>query len=387
MRTAPARCAADNSGIVKTCRLGILTAVGLTVLGPTLNARAQPPQATVEELATEGWAAVEEQRFADALTAFAAAVERAPEEPTLWFGSGAAAFMLGRDSDARAALERALSLAPELVDAARLLGELYHRAGEVAQAVSVYENALALAPDDTYLSEKLAAWKREDAIHSRFYQTRGARFRVLFEGPTDDALARRIVQILEGAYRDVGNALRTYPSAPINVVLYTEQQFHDVTRSPAWAGGAYDGQIRVPVGGALRSDRRTELERVLTHEYVHALVAQLAGRIVPVWVNEGLATAFEPGGLDRASAVIARAAARPSLRDLHGSFAGLSGAGASIAYAQSALAVDRMITLRGTSAVILLLKDLAGGTSFEAAFHRRIAVRYDEFERQARNLR
>jgi len=35
-------------------------------------------------------------------------------------------------------------------------------------------------------------------------------------------------------------------------------------------------------------------DRVLAHEFVHAVVAMLGGRNVPVWLNE--ATLFEPGG-------------------------------------------------------------------------------------------
>ena len=276
----------------------------------------------VEQLAQEGWSAVEAQRFGEALTAFDAALESAPREPTLWFGAGAAAFMLGRDDQARESLEHALSLDPRLVEAARLLGELYHRAGQIEEAIGVYTDATAIAPDDAHLAEKLRDWEREDEIQGRFHESRGAHFRVLFEGPTDDAMARRIVELLESAYRDVGGTLRTYPSDPINVVLYTQEQFQDVTRLPTWAAAAYDGQIRVPVRGAMQSGHRAELRRVLTHEYVHAVVAQLAGRMAPVWLNEGLATALEPGGLDGASATVASASGRPSLRALHVSFGG-----------------------------------------------------------------
>ena len=191
--------------------------------------------------------------------------------------------------------------------------------------------------------------------------------------------------MLEGAYRDVGGVLRTYPSVPITVVLYTQTQFQDITQAPAWAGGLYDGQIRIPIRGAL--DRRAELERVLTHEYVHALVTNLGGRTVPAWVHEGLATVFEPGGLDRASQLLTATGSRPSLRDLHGSFSRLPGQSASVAYALSAVAADRVIDLRGPSGVVLLLEDLGRGVPFETAFHRRVGVWYDEFVRTARNLR
>ena len=119
----------------------------------------------VEQLAQEGWSAVRAQRFGEALTAFDAALESAPREPTLWFGAGAAAFMLGRDDQARESLEHALSLDPRLVEAARLLGELYHRAGQIEEAIGVYTDATAIAPDDARLAEKLRDWERE--VHGR----------------------------------------------------------------------------------------------------------------------------------------------------------------------------------------------------------------------------
>jgi hypothetical protein len=55
---------------------------------------------------------------------------------------------------------------------------------------------------------------------------------------------------------------------------HTEQQFRDITRTPAWAGGQYDGRIRIPVAGA--SQQPELFKRVLTHELTHAIVAGIA---------------------------------------------------------------------------------------------------------------
>ena len=349
------------------------------------GASAQQTDPNPIELANRGWAAVEEARYGDALAAFTEASDQMPDEASLWLGRGFAAYMLGRDEEAEASLEQSLSLDPRLTDASRFLGELYVRTGRADEAIETYEAALELAPADAELTRKLADWREQSRLHDRFRKSSGAHFRVLFEGRSDEALARRIVDMLETAYRNVGSVLRTYPTQPIIVVLCTQEQFQDITRALAWAAGVYDGQIRVPVRGAL--DRRDELQRVLTHEFVHALLAGLGGRTVPMWLHEGLATALEPGGLDRASQVLVAASSRPSLQDLHGSFAGLSGPNASVAYALSAVAVDRMIDLRGASAVVLVLEDLARGVQFESAFHRRIGVEYDECEWMARNLR
>jgi hypothetical protein len=154
------------------------------------------------------------------------------------------------------------------------------------------------------------------------------------------------------------------------VVLYTGEQFHDITRSPAWAAGAYDGRIRVPMRGAL--DDGQELDRVLAHEFAHALVNTLAPRNVPTWLNEGLATALEADSLGWARDRVARASAPMSLTTLRSSFGRLTGDQAQLAYATSALAVSRLLDEAGGFAMTNLLRDLGDGVDFEEAFLHRI---------------
>ena len=91
----------------------------------------------------------------------------------------------------------------------------------------------------------------------------------------------------------------------IDVVLYSPEQFKTVTRLPAWAVGIYDGRIKVPLGGTSAS--ADDLERVLEHELVHAIVAAIAGPTVPAWLNEGLATALERDGTEWAEELRCRA--------------------------------------------------------------------------------
>ena len=122
---------------------------------------------------------------------------------------------------------------------------------------------------------------------------------------------------LDRAYWRIGQLLGTYPSEPIAVVLYTGEQFRDITRSPSWAAGAYDGIIRVPMRGAL--DNAEELDRVLVARvHARARSARSPSRGVPAWLNEGLATALETGDArwaehqpaQRAAGAAARAAVR-----------------------------------------------------------------------------
>ena len=189
-----------------------------------------------------------------------------------------------------------------------LLGEVCYRLGDLDTAIHTYEQVLERAPAQAALRAKLDAWRKEAAIHRGFFQAPGAHFTVLFEGPSEERLASRALEILESAYWRVGTAVGVFPADPITVILYTQEQFRDITRSPDWAAALYDGRIRVPMRGAL--DNAIELERVLTHELTHALVRGVAARNVPTWLNEGLAVLFEPDGRAWAEAELPRATCR-----------------------------------------------------------------------------
>jgi len=329
-------------------------------------------------LVQAGAKALDERRFGDALEAFTAASAIVPRDPSLCFGAGMAAFMLGRNADAQELFEKALTLNPRYRAASEWLGELHYRAGRLKEAVDVYETALKYAPGATEMEARLGEWKKETSLQSRFYEARGAHFSVRFEGPGDELLARRAVDRLEEQYWRIGQALTAYPPNPITVVLYTQQQFRDITRLPSWTAAAYDGRIHVPMRGAL--EQTEELDRVLGHEFVHAVVFMLGGRNVPMWLNEGLAAHLERGGAEEAERVLAATRARPALEQLHRSFTGLSGEDAQVAYALSAKAVRRMMELRSPAAIVTLLQDLARGAAFATAFHQHIGMRYEDFQ-------
>lgn len=254
--------------------------------------------------------------------------------------------------------------------ASLLLGEIHYRDNELDIAMQVFEAAAKYAPRDGTLTARIEKLRTEMATQRDFFQSQGNHFTVLFEGPADEAMARRALEILEEAYFRVGTALFTFPERPITVVLYTEQQFRDITRSPEWAAAAYDGRIRVPVRGAL--DKSDELQRVLVHEFTHALVASIAPRGVPTWLNEGIAVMFEPSGREWSQATLSRVEGRIPLERLAGSFSRLSATEARVAYAQSADTVRQMFDEAGPAAVVALLQDIARGRPFADAFQERI---------------
>jgi len=338
-------------------------------------AQIDPRTAFVERAA---WAALEAGQAHAAADAFREAIAADPKNARLHLGAGMAASLERRDADARDAFERAIALDPKL-DRARLrLGQIQHRMGDVQSAMRTYETLLDLSPDNREARATLERWRSEAELHYRMQQAIGPHFTVSFEGPEEAALASRALDALDRAYWRIGQMLGTYPTDPIPVVLYTAEQFRDITRSPSWAAGAYDGTIRVPMRGAL--EKPAELDRVLSHEYTHALVRSLASRGVPAWLNEGLATALETGDLRWAEEVVSRlGGGSVPLRALQNSFGRLTGDQATLAYATSALAVRRLLDEAGGLAITNLLRDLGEGADFDAAFLRRLQRPFADF--------
>jgi tetratricopeptide (TPR) repeat protein len=351
-----------------------LLPLALLLFGAALGAQIDPRGAMLEQAA---WAALNAGRTHAAADGFREALAADPRNPRLHLGAGMAASLERRDADARDEFERALALDPKLIQARALLGQIQYRLGDRDVAVRTYETLVAMAPADREARATLERWRREADLHDRMQQAVGSHFTVSFEGPAAAELAAEALELLDRAYWRISQLFGSYPAAPIGVVLYTSEQFRDITRAPSWAAGAYDGVIRVPMRGAL--EKRDELDRVLSHEFTHAFIRTLAARGVPAWLNEGLATALEAGSLDWAEAETRGRPVVP-LRALESGFGRFTGAQAQLAYATSARAARRLLDEAGGFAVANLLRDLGDGATFETAFLRRIQRSFEEFQ-------
>lgn len=328
-------------------------------------------------LLNDASAAFKERRYADARDLYASAARLLPTDANVQFMIGYSSYMLGQLAEARAPLERALTLNPRLTDASTVLGLSLYRQGRLPDAVTVLEAGLKYAPGNKDLEDLLAKWRPEMKVEGSFYENRGAHFSVLFQGPSDDLMARRVLDLLEETYWRVGRTLSTYPSETVPVVLYTQEQFRSNSNAPDWAGAFYDGRIKIPTRGAL--DQVDVLKETLAHELTHVVVVQLAGTAAPLWLNEGLAELLESSDFTRVEQVLARTSRRVPHARLERDFNGLAREDIGLAYAQSAFAVKRMVDLRGMSAVVGLLQALGRGTPFDAAFQQAIAMRYPDF--------
>ncbi|HEX6213827.1 MAG TPA: tetratricopeptide repeat protein [Vicinamibacterales bacterium] len=340
-----------------------------------LAAQNSPRVAMLEQA---GWDALKANRLQIAADAFREAIALDPKNAALRVGAGMAAALQRRDEDARAHFEQALVLDPKLTVARAQLAQVVRRQGDYQEAIRLLEIVAADAPGDAAVRELLERWQRERDLHERMRLEVGDFFTVSFEGPEDAALASQALESLTRAYWRICDVFSAFPPKSIPVVLYTREQFRDVTRSPQWAAAAYDGIIRVPMRGA--GEKGEDLDRVLAHEFTHALIRSLATRNLPAWLNEGLASVLESDDLDWATHIVGKAGFVPPLRRLTPPFAKLSGGDAQLAYAASALAARRLLDEAGGTAVANLLRDLGAGIEFEDAFQRRIQKSLAEFE-------
>jgi tetratricopeptide (TPR) repeat protein len=293
----------------------------------------------------------------------------------LLFGAGVASHLQGKTKEAIARLRRALEVNPRLVEASRVLGVVAFGAGDVALAVATYEQALKYAPHDSEMKRALAEWRRESEAHRGFDERRYDRFTVMYQGSRDESLAAEAIRYLTAAFWRIGGKLGVYPADPVVVVLYTNQQFRDITRAPEWSAGQYDGRIRIPVAGATLKPET--FDRVLTHELTHAIVASLAPRGVPAWLHEGLAQYFE--GADLPSARRRLKGVKPvPLKTLERGFGGMSAVEAALAYDESLVTVGLLFE-RPDFGWTRLLADLTAGEPFERAIER-FGYSYAELE-------
>jgi Peptidase MA superfamily len=235
----------------------------------------------------------------------------------------------------------------------------------VTVAVALTRERLRDAGDgiDPIATEERERRDRESAAHASYLERTSEHFRILYEGSTQHGIGERVARVLEREHRRIGRTLNTEPAGPITVILYTNREFHDITRSPSWASGSYDGRVRLAVGGTLPAEA---LERVITHELVHAFVASAAPQSVPAWLNEGLATYLEGGSTGWTAGVLRQAPAPMPLESLAGGFSALDEPSAQLAYAESTIAAEILCAKLGAN-IGVFLRRVGHGQSIDDA--------------------
>jgi tetratricopeptide (TPR) repeat protein len=374
----------DMSAFMKMTRQG---AIGIAVLF-ILSISAAPafPQSAEQNTYTRfvrsGMAQMKAGDYRAAQDSFENAIRYQDSGVEAHAGLGMVYYHQRDDRYAERELKRVLELDPRIASVYEVLGEISYRNDDIETAISYWEKAVELTPSAVSLRERLDRVRKEQRTEKNFNRDVTSHFLTKYEGREKIEAGRIVLRILEDAYAEIGRGLSFYPDREIQVILYSGEQFREVTDAPGWSAGIYDGKIRIPVGGI--EQETPALRRLLYHEYTHAAVRALTPRC-PTWLNEGLAQYFEGREIDSRRQValkrIAQEGKLPPLSKLEGSFTSLGADQAAYTYLVSLSAVRYMIDSFGLYRVRSVLDELAAGMEPGKALASGIALSPEEFER------
>lgn len=285
-------------------------------------------------------------------------------------------------------LERLITLAPNEPFPHLALADLLQERDRLGEAARHLDQAADRAGNDpsmqSYLRTVTAKVRRSEQTESRLNSRDGAHFTVKYDGDTDQDTWTVVLDILEEAYREIGQKFGHFPSKPIVVVLHAKDTFQSAIGSPAWADGLFDpvlGRIQIPTQGALTD--RIWLKRVLRHEFVHALLRDQQGinnSALPTWLNEGLAMQLSSDHWSDVEQLDQQGVPVIPLTALESGWGGLSGDTASMAYLEANSAAHYMINRYGMHEVQQLLVRLKNKQTLTAAMQSELSLSYDQFQ-------
>ena len=328
-----------------------------------------------------GEAAFKENNFRQALSHFENGLIYTNDAPSLFLGLGFCYFKLSNYSRAEDAFTEVLALDPNHYLAHKLLGEIHYLANDLEKAASFWEKALQINGTDNRLKKRLQNLKKQVKLSQDFDTEIDNIFTVTFDGEKNPHLRENVMAALGDIYQEIGYQLNLYPGRQIPVILLTKESFFDITGSPKWSGGIYEGQIKIPVGNY----KLEILKIVLCHEYVHAVIFDTMSNRCPWWLNEGLAQYFSGDKMGNSLKLgmvsqIVAAVDTPSLKALPGEM-GQDLKQVQKAYALALSAVDYLIEYFGVFQVQSILEVMGEGRSFDAAILEITGYTFKEFER------
>jgi uncharacterized protein (TIGR02996 family) len=392
----------DAGGVPETKHHGMLEAIREEIeKGNLKNAEAQLtglPETVEADHRTRSYAAILwnnlgiEQEKLDgtkgSLKAFKNAAALDPKNPVIQLNLAHAYWEQRDPAMNRDYLERLIALAPQEPFPHLALADWLQEHGHLGEAARHLDQAAERSADDpstqSYLRTVTSKVKRTDQMESRLMSRDGAHFTVKYDGDADQDSWTIVLDILEEAYRDVGQKFGHFPSKPVVVVLHPNATFQTNTGSPAWADGLFDpvlGRIHLPTQGALTD--RAWLKRVLRHEFVHALLYDQQGidhNALPTWLNEGLAMQLSSDHWPDVEQLRRQELSMIPLTALEGSWNELSSEAASVAYLEADSATRYLINRYGMHEVQQLLARLKKKQSLPTAIQTQLSLSYDQFQ-------
>jgi tetratricopeptide (TPR) repeat protein len=309
----------------------------------------------------------------------------APDDLALTLALGYLLVKQNRHNEALELLLPASTRFPESPDIPVLLGSAYYATEHLDRAIAEWNKALALQ-DNPRLREALARAEQERSVAGSYRELRSQHFLLRYDGNETTPLGAEVLKTLEAGFRDLQLDLDFFPREPIVVLLYPDQAFQDIARSPSWVGAVNDGKIRVPVSGL--SSMTPALARVLKHELTHSFVRQITLGRCPTWFNEGLAQLEDGTTTTALGTQLARSFVNdhlPPFSALETSFMDLPADEVGLAYAKSLAGLEYLRDTFGLGEISRLLKMMPANPYLSSLLQDELRLSYTAFEQEVAN--
>ena len=308
-----------------------------------------------------------------------------PQSPAVLNYYAAVLVRSGSPGEAITYAERAANIAPESPDILAVLGYAQFSAGHNADAIQSWKRSLALRFDPS-IQKLIERAERENSVEGNYAERETGHFVLHYEGrQSSESFREQLLSALEADYDDLSREFDSEPHSSIQVVLYTNQAFFDVTRAPTWMGALNDGKLRIPLQGL--DSLTPDLARVLRHELTHSFINAITLGRCPQWLNEGIAQVLEPQSLGARAqnlAVLYREGQEIPLNMLERGFASFNGTEARLAYDESLAAAEYMRSHYGMVDTVRLMQQIGEGQSTESSLRTVLHSDYGRIEEEVR---
>lgn len=184
------------------------------------------------------------------------------------------------------ALLNSLKYNDENAFAYELLGDIEYLTQRLSDARSHYELAYNLDPRPSIM-EKLKKLRQESRVEKKLSTYNEQHFIIKYHKQEIKDNGFELRELLKDTYRDLSKDFAYYFKHQVVVLLYDHEEFMQITGTPHWVAGLYDGKVRLPVNRAGFSEE--DLKALTAHEVTHAFIAAMSEGMAPPWINEGLA--------------------------------------------------------------------------------------------------
>ncbi|TDI38147.1 MAG: tetratricopeptide repeat protein [Acidobacteria bacterium] len=314
---------------------------------------------------------------------FGKAVSKAPDDLEVRMELARVHFERGDLRAARSVLEQANRRrhdnAHDKAKMRELLGDVYAGLGRSALAIREWQLALNIEPSPELLY-KLKQALRENDQDIDFEEVRRPHYVIRYDGHINETIGHLVATSLDSEYAALRQEFRFEPTDPIEVTLYTNREFRDVTHAPAWASALNDGEIRIPVEGLTEITPR--LRRAIRHELTHSFINAMTRGNCPSWFHEGLA---QLRGSDRMDPYPTLRVAQAEgnllpLWSLEGLFVNYSKEKARLVYAEALAATEYLELRRGRESLRKILMILGSSHTMNEALKAVVGLDYQEFQ-------